>query len=266
MSTTTSPYSIGGKGPGGGIVFHIDSTGLHGMEARPAAEAKAMIWPYAFDYVAALVRQLGSGWRLPTIEELQLLYQQRETAGGFNHDFHWSSSEFNSDAALSLVDINGNVYPLRKKGDACYVRAVRDFDPNDPIRSETRETPVRIEPDESIVWSDHWRYNYDKTFTQQEKDEILMGVKMTALTPDPSQAAGYTWENSSFSVYIYWKRGVWEINGATRKETTPTKPVSTWAKSIQPDIPQHYQPRTVEVPVSPLSSPIPRRKWWHFWK
>jgi len=132
MITTGNLFSIGGMGPGGGIVFYVDDTGLRGLEARPAAEARAMTWPAAVDFVATLVRTMGPGWRLPTIEELKILYQQRKFVGGFDHDFHWSSTEVNSDNALSLVDNNGIVYPLRKRGDACYVRAIRDFGPSDP--------------------------------------------------------------------------------------------------------------------------------------
>jgi hypothetical protein len=119
MSTSNNPVRISGMGAGSSIVFHIDSTGLHGLEARPATELHKMAWPNAVDFVVTLVRTLGSGGRLPTIEELQLLYQQREVVGGFDHGyFHWSSSEVNSDIALSLVDKTGGVYTLRKLGDA----------------------------------------------------------------------------------------------------------------------------------------------------
>jgi len=227
METVTNSYSIGSKGPGWGIVFHVDCKGGQGLEARQAEEDTAMAWANAADYVAAIVRRFGPGWRLPTIKELQLLYQQRDVVGGFDHDFHWSSTEVNSDSALSLVNSTGNLYPLRKKGDACYVRAVRIFDLNAPIRSEAEETHFRVEPDERVIWSDTWKYNYEKTFSQGEKDEIMMGVKTQTLTPDTNIASGYRWENNKVSVYIYWSNGVWKINGAKRK---------------------------------------PKRKWWHFWE
>ncbi len=263
MDATTSPLSIGGKGPGGGIVFYVDSSRLCGLETRPAPEVKAMAWPYATLHVAALARRLGPGWRLPSIEELQLLYQQKEAVGGFDHDFHWSSTEINSEAALSLVDNTGVVYPLRKRGDACYVRAIRNFGPNDPTCSEIRE--IRVEPHERVTWSEHWRYNFDEKFTQQEKDEILLGVKTSALIPDLKQAAGYTWENSKFSVYIYWNNGVWEINGGSRTapatSTTNAKPSQTPSPLRSPSNTGCNQ----KAPV-PIKQAATGKKWWPIWR
>ena len=36
---------------------------------------------------------LGSRWRLPTKDELNLLYTNRKKIGGFTYDFYWSSTE-----------------------------------------------------------------------------------------------------------------------------------------------------------------------------
>ena len=38
---------------------------------------------------------LGSGWRLPTIEELELMYEKlhKKGIGNFHNDYYWSSSE-----------------------------------------------------------------------------------------------------------------------------------------------------------------------------
>ncbi|MGA2987151.1 MAG: hypothetical protein ABSG32_25425 [Terriglobia bacterium] len=177
-----------------------------------------MAWPAARDYVATLVRTLGPGWRLPTIEELQLLYKQKQAVGGFDRGyFHWSSTEVDSDRALSLVDKTGGAYPLRKRGDACYVRLIREFGPNDTINVEKKEIVIRVEPYEKIIWSRHWQYNYDESFSQYEKKEILQSVRTTGLTPDPKIAGGFQMESSRFSVFVYLTDGVWEINGAQRK-------------------------------------------------
>jgi hypothetical protein len=35
---------------------------------------------------------LGDGWRLPTIEQLNILYQNKVAIGGFASDFYWSST------------------------------------------------------------------------------------------------------------------------------------------------------------------------------
>ena len=203
---------------GGGIVFHIDSTGNSGLEARPATEVHEMAWPAAVDYAASLVRTLGPGWRLPTIEELQLLHSQKQVVGGFDRGyFHWSLNELDGDRALSLVDNTGGAYPLRKRGDAGYVRAIRKFGPDDPVRTEETENVVRVEPHERIVWSKPWQYNFDKDFSQRDKDEILQGIRTIGLTPDPKIARGYHMVNGTLDVFVYLVNGVWEINGATRK-------------------------------------------------
>jgi hypothetical protein len=35
-----------------------------------------------------------SGWRIPTKDELNLLYRSRQVLGGFRADFYWSSTEY----------------------------------------------------------------------------------------------------------------------------------------------------------------------------
>jgi hypothetical protein len=68
---------------------------------------------------------LGDGWRLPSKDELNDLYQIRVVFdnGGFANDLYWSSTELGN---LTLVQnfLNGYQYSLNKD-DALYVRAVR---------------------------------------------------------------------------------------------------------------------------------------------
>jgi hypothetical protein len=210
---------MGDIGPGGGIIFHVDNSGFNGLEAWPTIQSGSMAWPMAVDYGKELARIHGPGWRLPTIEELKILHKQRKVVGGFDRSyFHWSSNEFNSNEAFCLIDKTGEVYTLRKLGDALYVRLIRTFGTNDDGRVITGNNTVRVEPNERIIWSDHWRYNYDKNFTQKEKNEIMESIKTTELIPHPTTLTGVTMENTRFSVFVYFaKEGVWEINGATRK-------------------------------------------------
>ena len=67
---------------------------------------------------------LGDGWRLPTREELHLMWLNKDSIGGFAAAFYWSSSEFNSFGAWHQYFYNGyqNCY---YKFNANYVRAVR---------------------------------------------------------------------------------------------------------------------------------------------
>ena len=83
---------------------------------------KLMNWVDAKRACAAL----GKGWRLPTKEELNILYQNKDKIGGFAYDYYWSSTEDGSGSAWVQNFGNGNLgygykfYPY-------YVRAVRAF-------------------------------------------------------------------------------------------------------------------------------------------
>ena len=39
-------------------------------------------------------QKLGLGWRLPTKDELNMLYENKEEIGGFADNSYWSSTEF----------------------------------------------------------------------------------------------------------------------------------------------------------------------------
>jgi len=67
---------------------------------------------------------LGDGWRLPTREELYLMWLNRESIGDFAAAYYWSSSEnYNGNAWFQAFDA-GYQYSYYKYG-ANYVRAVR---------------------------------------------------------------------------------------------------------------------------------------------
>lgn len=71
------------------------------------------------------VKDLGDGWRLPTITELQLIWDS-EHNGFFKKEWYWSSSEYYSNLAWILYFYDG--YPsFDDKLHNYYVRAVRDL-------------------------------------------------------------------------------------------------------------------------------------------
>jgi hypothetical protein len=117
---TTAALSIGSKGPGGGIVFYIDGTGAHGLEAIVADEPNDMTWD------AARTTNFGSGWRLPTKDELNQLYLQKAVVGGFATNGYWSSTEYNSDYAWAQ-DFSSGYQGCSSKSFTYRVRAVRAF-------------------------------------------------------------------------------------------------------------------------------------------
>lgn len=114
-------FSLGSKGPGGGIIFNIDSSG-HGLEAKASDETGELTWPQA----VAAASAYGSGWHLPTKDELYLLYLQRTVVLGFAGNLYWSSTESGSGLAWYRSFYVGNQH-VHKKAYTNRVRAVRAF-------------------------------------------------------------------------------------------------------------------------------------------
>jgi hypothetical protein len=73
------------------------------------------------NYVCAL---LGDGWRLPTREELHLMYLNKNEIGGFAAAYYWSSSESYNNSAWSQSFATGSQASDDRLSTA-YVRAVR---------------------------------------------------------------------------------------------------------------------------------------------
>ena len=79
----------------------------------------------------AACAKLGEGWRLPTKNELNLLYQNKDKIGGFANFIFWSSTEYDDRNAWGQ-DFRDGLQSVSNQGDysesAKYnVRAVRDF-------------------------------------------------------------------------------------------------------------------------------------------
>ena len=71
-------------------------------------------------------KRLGSGWRLPTKEELNTLYLNKDKIGGFADGFYWSSTEYVYFNAWFQVFYDGTQANYLKKS-TFYVRAIRTF-------------------------------------------------------------------------------------------------------------------------------------------
>ena len=151
-------YSVGDKGPAGGIVFSIDAEGLHGLEAAPEDQAEDTSWgcystllPGAYGaqvnagpqntgnivagcadagYAAKLANNYWlngyNDWYLPSKDELNLMYQQREQLGNFADEVYWSSSQLSRFAAWSQYFADGTQDTARKYLPQ-RVRAIRSF-------------------------------------------------------------------------------------------------------------------------------------------
>ena len=150
-----------GKDTLGGKVAYIDATGQHGLIAAAADQSAGIQWyngSYATtnatgtaigtgsantttiigiqgnstgsNYAANLCRNYQGGgyanWYLPSKDELNKLYINRNDIGGFAYDVYWSSTEYGNGSAWKQDFSNG-----RQNGDAkdirYNVRAVRAF-------------------------------------------------------------------------------------------------------------------------------------------
>jgi hypothetical protein len=123
-------YKLGDVLPDGGIVFYIDASGIHGLAAKATDEPSELKWDKAIIAASAY----GSGWYLPTQNELNLLFYRRNVVGGFaTRSFYWSSTEFGSawfgTGSACVVGHEEIISPklTSRKTSKCRVRAVRAF-------------------------------------------------------------------------------------------------------------------------------------------
>ena len=140
-----TPYHWGDTGPDGGIVYYVDGSGCHGLEAQStdASSGTSMDWATAISTSAAYNTTTitgGSGlncsttafpstpncWHLPSKTELEYLYEQKTVVGGFANNFYWSSSEYDTGNAWRQSFGNGG-QSANGKTNTYLVRAVRGF-------------------------------------------------------------------------------------------------------------------------------------------
>lgn len=61
-------------------------------------------------------KELGKGWRLPTKDELDRMYNNKDLIGNFVNTNYWSSTEYNSDYAWMQVFIHKSIAITLKEG------------------------------------------------------------------------------------------------------------------------------------------------------
>ena len=117
---------VGDIGPGGGIVFYVEGTRAYEVTANLGS----CNWEKAHQ-VAKYYRGGGyNDWHLPTISELNLVYENLKKKGKIQDDtWHWSSSQGNLYRAWGQRFSDGYQYDDLHIYNTASVRAVRAFTP-----------------------------------------------------------------------------------------------------------------------------------------
>lgn len=147
-----------GKKYGGGVIFYLDASGQHGLVAAETNQSSSMRWnngtymvtgstenavgkgrettelivnmqgpgTYAASICDDLTLNGYSDWFLPSKNELNLIYQQRNIVGGFTEGYYWCATEYDSLHAWNQYFPYGPQYYADKADSAC-VRAIRAF-------------------------------------------------------------------------------------------------------------------------------------------
>jgi len=153
-----SLYKIGQE-YGGGIIFYIDSSGEHGLIAAPIDQSDSAVWGCeTIKIIGAEGTSIGSGlqntidivngcsaqdiaaricydlilndfddWFLPSKEELNLMYLNKNIIGNFTNGPYWSSSEHEIHHAAWCQNFSIGEQTIYDKYRAYYVRAIRAF-------------------------------------------------------------------------------------------------------------------------------------------
>jgi hypothetical protein len=166
VSFSTGGNFAVGQNYGGGIIFYVDGTGQHGLIASPSdltisinydidastgtgmttgasgfaigtgsSNTNTLITKYGSNQLhAASYCKLyynGGGysdWYLPSLFELQEMYNQRSSLGVFQNGNYWSSSEFNAFQAWAInFGQSSSVPAYINKSVNASLRAVRSF-------------------------------------------------------------------------------------------------------------------------------------------
>ena len=119
--------SNSGKLANGGIIVYTDEKGEHGLVCSISDLGNAN-WNDAKEQCEVYNEGGFSDWRLPTKDELQLIYLllHKRKIGGFASSIFWSSTEFNKSSAW-LQDFDNGLQDNYSTDNGCNVRAVRAF-------------------------------------------------------------------------------------------------------------------------------------------
>jgi hypothetical protein len=135
MNAAPGVHTIG-ESYGGGIVIFVTTDGLHGLIAESQEQTLSSNWYEAQSLATrntlhSPAGKLFADWRLPTLDELSLMYAQKKIIGGKAYGnpyaLYWSSTEQNTTAGWYIDFTDGYQNYSDKFSSYRYVRAVRSF-------------------------------------------------------------------------------------------------------------------------------------------
>jgi hypothetical protein len=148
-----------GQSYGGGVIFWLDSTGVHGLISATSDQNYGR-WGCEGVYIGGTSTAIGTGqanttaivnvctqegaaaricndlvlngyddWFLPSKDELIQMYIQRAVIGGFGNNIYWCSKEYDPSMAWAMNFALGTLYwfPKDYYYNYWYVRAIRAF-------------------------------------------------------------------------------------------------------------------------------------------
>ena len=107
------------------------SAGVQQLGCKRVDEIDMLVWhedlgKINWDDAVAACKAVGDGWHLPSKDELNLLYLNKDAIGGFVDHNYWSSLEGSASSGGVQYFLNGNQYANLKANTNNY-RAVRAF-------------------------------------------------------------------------------------------------------------------------------------------
>ncbi|MCK4569255.1 MAG: DUF1566 domain-containing protein, partial [Bacteroidales bacterium] len=119
----------------GGYVFYVTPDGKHGLvAAKQDQDAGTSTWFETQNFISNPANHNTEGkkftdWRLPTLYELNLIYDQQNAIGGFTSGRHyWSSTEVDNTYVWGVRFSDGQHLDLNKSNiTGKSIRAVRAF-------------------------------------------------------------------------------------------------------------------------------------------
>ena len=109
---------------GGGYIYHVTDKGIHGYIVSKE-NTTFMSWTEGYAFCNAYSSNGFSGWSLPKLAQLQLLFGKQAEIGNITSDALWSSTAYGTDAYFMNLS-GGSQQPIAKTF-KLGVRAVKSF-------------------------------------------------------------------------------------------------------------------------------------------